>query len=1374
MTISADAAESDECTIQISHLDFPVVGIGASAGGLAAVSTLLSNLPADNGMAFVVILHLSPKHESSADQLLQRATRMPVVQVTEPRKIERNHVYVISPSVDLLMNDGSLIVQQAERPRGRHTAIDTFFRTLSLAHRDRAVGVVLSGTGSDGSVGIASLKEYGGVTLAQSPDDSEYEDMPRNAIASGFVDFVLPTAEMPQKLMQLWLNARQIVLPAKGEIDEPTMATKVQASRSDEETLRDILSMLGVRTGHDFHHYKRATVLRRIERRLQVNLLKDIASYRDFLAANEAETGALLSDMLISVTNFFRDREAFEALERDIVPSLMERGRDSGAVRVWTPGCATGEEPYSIAMLLCDEAARMESPPPVQVFATDIDERALARARAGLYPDSIVTDVPPARLREYFGREHHQYRVKKHVRDRVLFALHNVLRDPPFSRVDLICCRNLLIYLDRDIQARLLQMFHFALNPGGYLFLGSSESADAASALFEPVDKKSRIFRARAQSRSLLTPSLPLRAGQPASALPLPSARARGFSFAEVHQRVLEHYAPPSVIVAQDYSIVHMSSEVGRFMKFAGGEPSYNLLSVVDPALRLELRSALFQAVHTKRSVEARQVRLERNGMRSYLNMVVRPFRDPDADADFMLVFFDEVDDTLSPKQATQDASPAKDAVLLRLEEELQATRDRLQTTIEQSETSTEELKASNEELQAINEELRSATEELETSKEELQSLNEELTTVNYELKTKVDEAAEVNDDLRNFIASTEIATIFVDAELRIKRYTPHAEGIFSIIPADVGRRLLDITHRLDYPELAADAQAAFSSLQVREREVRAIDGRSYIARVLPYRTQENRIDGAVLTFVDVTSLRRAEQQARELGPSAGMPPGDGGELGVVAVDADGAIRCWSAGAGQILGYDADAMLGTPFAQLYPPSQARAPGGEAAAPAPGREPRTERRALRCRDGELVDLFEMTIPLGVAAAESLKLLWRQAPERALASASAPAAALDADTRSEQDLKGDFLAVMSHELKHPLNLISVNIELLSRMPEFRNSSKSVGIIDVVKRAIHGQSKIIDDLLDLSRIRTGKLHLNITDLPLLPLTRNIVEVAAADAAASELQLSVLCDDEDLLVRGDPQRVEQIVWNLVSNAIKFTPPGGRVTVHLSKVGGYGRLAVEDTGLGISPDFLPRVFDMFGQAAARVASKQTGLGIGLALVRQLVDQQGGRVEALSQGLGSGSTFVVWLPLAKPAVARTALQTEAGAEPFTGLHALVVDDSRDTVQSLAALLELEGAMVSVATSGAEALQLAAASRFDIVLSDIGMPDMNGLALITRLRQLPGYEQVPAFALSGFGAQADVARALAAGFTSHINKPVAIDTLLSEIRIQTRARGRKSR
>lgn len=581
-----------------SHLTFPVVGLGASAGGLVAVKRFLEHLPSDTGMAFVVVLHLSPRHESSADQILQRSTRMPVRQVTDRVPIERNHVYVISPRNDLRMDDGHLEATPSTRPRGQHVAIDLFFRTLAEAHADRSVGIVLSGTGADGSMGITRVKEYGGVTIAQHPTDAEYEDMPRAAIATGRVDFVLPVVEIPQKLIELWGNARRITLPPVPEAHGHILDTPPDPRVESEDALREILNLLAARSGHDFRHYKRATVLRLIERRLQVNMLPDLPSYRDHLRATPEETGALLDDMLISVTNFFRDREAFEALERDVIPALFAEHGAGDQVRAWVPACATGEEAYSVAMLLADHAATLAMPPGFQVFASDIDERGLTAGRAGVYPESIVTDVPPARLRQFFSKEQQRYRIVKSIRDRVLFAPHNVLRDPPFSRLDLICCRNLLIYLEREIQARLLEVFHFALRPGGMLFLGSSESADAASRHFEVVDKKHRIYRARSLARSgYPVATMPLQSAErrkaPPDAAP-PARERRGFSFAEVHQRVLEHYAPPSVIVDRESTIVHMSDRAGRFLHFVGGEPSNHLLTVVLPELRLELRTALF------------------------------------------------------------------------------------------------------------------------------------------------------------------------------------------------------------------------------------------------------------------------------------------------------------------------------------------------------------------------------------------------------------------------------------------------------------------------------------------------------------------------------------------------------------------------------------------------------------------------------------------------------------------------------------------------------------------------------------------------------------------------------------------------------------
>ncbi|HLI19169.1 MAG TPA: CheR family methyltransferase, partial [Rhodanobacteraceae bacterium] len=852
-------------TRERSNLPFPVVGLGASAGGLVALKTFLENMPKKSGLAFVVILHLSPKHESVADKVLQTSTRMPVIQVSEPTPLEPDHVYVISPNQDLEMSDGHLRVKEADRPRGHHVAIDLFFRTLADTHQDKAVGIVLSGTGADGAVGIARIKEQGGVTFVQSPDDAEYDDMPRSAIAGAQIDFVLPAAEVPDKLIEWWKNAREIRLPEPPDANAPILHTPTDESEAAERALREILELLAARSGHDFRYYKRATVLRRIERRMQVNVQQNLPAYRDFLKEHPEEARALLDDMLIGVTNFFRDRVSFDALERQVIPEIMHGARRDEPVRVWVPGCATGEEAYSIAMLLADQANTLATPPAFQVFASDIDEAAIAFGRAGVYPESIVTDVPPTRLRQFFAKEQNRYRINKQIRDRVLFALHNVLRDPPFSRIDLISCRNLLIYLDREVQTRLLDMFHFALRPGGYLFLGSSESTDGAAAHYEVLDKHHRIYRARPQPRSVRQAAsvLPLSAaGATLPAQPAQADQRRGFSFADIHQRVLEYYAPPSVIVDREGNIVHLSEHVGRYLRLPGGEPTRNLVAATDPALRAELRSTLFQAVHGNKSTEAR-VKIEEPGKPPrFVNVVARPFRDPEAGADFVLVLFDEVEDALGANlEPAPEGDVQKSAVLQNMEEELQRTRERLQSTVEQYEASNEELKASNEELQAINEELRSASEELETSKEELQSVNEELTTVNYELKTKVEETAKVNDDLQNFIASTDIATVFVDQGLRIKRFTPRATDIFNIIPGDVGRSLLDITGRLDYPELTNDATTAFESLKVTEREVHSGDGRWYAVRVLPYRTGENRIDGAVLTFIDITSLRRAEER---------------------------------------------------------------------------------------------------------------------------------------------------------------------------------------------------------------------------------------------------------------------------------------------------------------------------------------------------------------------------------------------------------------------------------------------------------------------------------------------------------------------------------
>ncbi len=834
--------------------DFPVVGLGASAGGLKALQQFFEQMPAENGMAFVVIMHLSPQHESHAADILQNSTRMPVVQVNERIKVEPNRVYVIPPTKHLAMADGFIRLTDPDRELGRHIAIDLFFRTLAETHRTHSACVVLSGTGADGSVGLKRLKEAGGIAIAQDPQDAEYDSMPRNAINTGMVDFVLPVTEIPEKLIEIWRNASRIKLPAIA--DTPL----IDESQAAENALRDVLGLLRSRTGHDFLHYKRATILRRIERRMQVNTVANLPAYRDYLRTHEAETKSLLKDLLIGVTNFFRDHRAFEALEREVIPTIFEGKQANEIVRVWSAGCATGEEAYSVAMLLLEQAATLPQAPKIQIFATDIDEEAIATAREGSYPAAIEADVAPMRLRKFFTKEASGYRVNKEVRECILFAEHNLIKDPPFSKLDLVTCRNLLIYLNREVQEQVFELFHFALQANGFLFLGSSESADGTTELFTTVDKKTRIYRSSpvTHTRPLL-PSMPL---EPITAGKVRN-RAREWrerqhiTFGELHQRLVEEYAPPSVVINADYEVVHLSENVGRFLQLTGGEASLNLLKIVLPELRLELRTALFQALQTGRSTEARRVQLTRNGQAGFVKMIVRPVPSKELGSSFILVLFDEVEETLGVESQAPPDEPKP--IVQQLETEVHHLKEQLQGTVEQYETSVEELKASNEELQAINEELRSTTEELETSKEELQSVNEELRTVNQELKNKVDEVSSVNDDLKNLMASTDIATIFLDRGLSVKRYTPRALDIFNLIPTDEGRQLADITHKLEYTDLLADANEVLDTLHKCEKEVRSRDGQIYLVHLLPYRTANERIDGVVLNFVDITPLKQVE-----------------------------------------------------------------------------------------------------------------------------------------------------------------------------------------------------------------------------------------------------------------------------------------------------------------------------------------------------------------------------------------------------------------------------------------------------------------------------------------------------------------------------------
>ncbi|MFL5381552.1 MAG: chemotaxis protein CheB [Longimicrobiaceae bacterium] len=820
-----------------------VVGIGASAGGLRALQLFFEAVPAESGMAFVVIMHLDPERESRIAAILQDRASIPVTQVTGPVAVEANHVYVIPPGHDLEMGAGTLRVP-ARGGEPQHLPVDLFFRTLAEACGPDAVGVVLSGTGSDGTDGICHLKERGGITVAQSPEEAEHQGMPASAIASGQVDLVLPAAGIPAELVRL---RRELAAP-RG------------AAAHTEALLEQVFSALRARTGHDFSLYKRSTVLRRLDRRLGFTGAGTLEDYLPLLRGSAAEAAALVRDLLISVSGFFRDPEAFAALERAI-PALFEGKGPGDAVRVWTVGCATGEEAYSIAILLDEHASTLEHPPQVQLFATDIDEKGYAWGREALYPAAAVADISADRLRRSFTREAGGFRVRKSLREGVLFAVHNVLHDAPFSRLDLITCRNLLIYLQPEAQARALETFHYALRRGGLLFLGRSESAGDGG-LFAPEAGAERLYRRDdAPQRVPPRPS----AADPArhSAGPPPAARGgrhrTGFSYGALHLRMLEAYAPPSLVVDEGLEVVHLSGGAGNWLHLGEGEPSRNLLDLSRGELRAELRAALYQAFE-KGLPTTRRVRVEGDGALP-LNLQVRPPMDDGEAGKFALVIFDE------HARAGGDglqAPASPDPAVARLEEELSRTREQLESTSAARDRTVEELQAANEELRSINEEQKAAAEELETSREEIQSINEELTTINQEHQSTIEEQRRTNADLQNLIESTEIGTIFLDRELRIRRFTPAVEALFNFVAGDRGRPLAHITHRLDYPGLVDDVRRVLASLERVEREVASDAGDWFAVRINPYRAPDGGVDGAVLAFFDVTAQKRVEEELRE------------------------------------------------------------------------------------------------------------------------------------------------------------------------------------------------------------------------------------------------------------------------------------------------------------------------------------------------------------------------------------------------------------------------------------------------------------------------------------------------------------------------------
>src|SRR5262245_61624338 len=853
--------ETGNAALVAAEPQMVIVGIGASAGGLDAFTQLLHALPAQPGFAIVLVQHLAPQHESALANLLSMQTSLPVVQATDGMELEQNHVYVIPPNVQALMrDDGAISLVPRPTDRSQYTPVDAFFRSLAEVAQARAIGVILSGTASDGTQGVRDINALGGFTFAQTPETARYDGMPRAAIATGLIDMVGSPSELANELVRL---SRTPLAPTNNDL-----TATPRRSRLFETQYEAVLSLLRGATGVDFTRYKPTTIQRRLQRRMVLHKLDGLGDYVKYVEQNATELQALYQDILIHVTRFFREPASFEALKQHVLPAALERRGDDQPIRIWVCGCSTGEEAYSLAITTFEFLDEGGQTTPIQLFATDVSESAIEHARNGIYPESIAADVSPERLRRFVSKADSGYRIAKRVRDVCVFARQDVTRDPPFSRLDLILCRNVLIYMGTDLQRRVMTVFHYALKATGFLMLGHSETVGQYSDLFAVVDKRHRVFQKKPNAVRTLTLS-----GDYRAPMPMPSrkllvpGRDDGRAIQQEAERLVQdRYAPPGVVIDSDLQIVQFRGQTGRFLEPAAGDPSLNVLKMAREGVLYGLRSVLNDVRKGDAPVRKDGLRVRSNG--DWIDVAVEAITLTSAPKRHYLILFHEQGGRQPPKPSERPERrgkrPPKRESLLQLEQELQSSRDYLQSIIQELEAANEELQSANEEILSANEELQSTNEELDTAKEELQSTNEELNTVNEELQGRNEELSRVNSDLLNLLASVQIAIVIVAGDLRIRRFTPMAERVLNLIPSDVGRPISHIKPNIDCPDLERLILDVIESVSTREREVRDGQGRWMSLQIRPYKNLENRIDGAVLALFDIDGVRRYAQDLRE------------------------------------------------------------------------------------------------------------------------------------------------------------------------------------------------------------------------------------------------------------------------------------------------------------------------------------------------------------------------------------------------------------------------------------------------------------------------------------------------------------------------------
>lgn len=1364
---------------------FPVVGIAASAGGLEAFTELIRHLPTDTGMAFVLIQHLSPDRESLLPEILGRVTAMPVRQVKEQMRVEPNTVYVIPPNTQMTLVDGTLRLALRQKSNGNYLPADIFFESLAADRGNKAIAVVLSGMDGDGAQGVKAIKMAAGVTFAQSDTTAQFSSMPNTAVATGNVDFVLPPQTIAAELTNL--SCSPFLVRA-----EPLKLVQ-ESPPSPGEPLTRIFSLLRTTTGVDFTQYKPATLDRRIQRRMLLYKLDRLEEYAQYLQAHQDEIQALYEEILIHVTSFFRDPQVFEQLKTQVFPTIGQNKSSDVPIRIWVAGCSTGEEVYSIAICLLEFLSDRATVPPIQIFATDISESAISKARSGFYVKSQMEGVSPERKSRFFvPQEGGGYQISSAIRELCVFARHNLGGDPPFSNLDLISCRNVLIYLSDPLQERVMALFHYSLNLAGFLLLGTSESIKTASDLFTTVDDAGKIYtRKFTLSRPLFafttsSPSVPsLHSLQRIpDNFPIPFDLAR-----EVDQLIANRYTPISVVVDEQMHILEMRGDLDPYLKLTPSTTELNLLAMAREGLEIPLRTALYQAQTQNIPVQQEQIQLEaderfssRDASRSLLlNLEVLPFRPALTNALYFLVFFNAISPSATaPSSATVESQEPADLArqIVHLRQALAAATQRelsaqahLQAAIEEQTQLNQNLRVANEEILSSNEELQSTNEELQTAKEEIQATNEELSTTNDELRSRNLQQNRDNSDLNNFIASISIPIVMLTNDLRIRRFTPTAQRLFNFIPTDIGRPFTDLHGNFDVSQLEPMILEVLDTLNTKEQEIQTTSGCWYSLRIRPYRTTENQIDGVTLVFLDIDTLKRhaaileaARHNAETIVEMVQIP--------LVVLDAD--LRVNTANQSFYETFQVSE------AETIHPFLFELGNGQWDIP----QLRSTLESLLANDRPIQDFevdrdFEQ-IGQTTMLLNACKLQREDNTDMILLSiediterkqleteliAQEKAARQQAEAANR--IKDEFLSNLSHELRNPLTSLLAWVQLLR--DRSLDDAQTERALEVIEQSARAQNHLIEDILDVSRITSGKLRLDLRPIDLV-----VVVQAALDSiqfTAVEKNIQLVSSLSSITVQGDSDRLQQVLWNLLSNAIKFTPAGGRVEITMEVVDNQAQIQVSDTGIGISADLLPHIFERFYQGDSSTTKTDRGLGLGLGIVRYLIDLHGGTVQAESPGEGQGTTLTIRLPLYVPPptsspivepTVETSLDALQNLPALEGLQILVVDDRVDVLVTLQFMLEGCGAEVLTVTTAREAIAALGESpgRFDVLISDIGLPEEDGYFLIQQVRSLSAEAggQIPAIALTGYTTEAERQRALEAGFQMHIAKPFELGQL----------------